>query len=346
MEIQIGNNIKTLRRQHGMTQEELALRLNVTAAAVSKWENLDSYPDISTLIPLAEVFGVTLDSLMGYDIEREEAEVANILDEYNRLTVTGRFQEASELISKAYSERPNNFRLIRAHMKNLAKSGGTAQHADELKRLADCILDGCQDEQTRLDALFVKAQIEYAEGRQDAALTIVDGFPDRAQNNLVKTAQLLQKSPEKSLYERRAAVGLAEIAAMYNVMSIISDEKIPLAERIKRCEKLGDGFGDLRDETGEIFPAMLAWMTYSHLNLRLTKSGADNDIITRLTDKELTAAKALDMLNAEPIKTVNGSKVAERLREHYETAEHPEYAHLRSDPEYLNVLKKHADQSK
>ena len=342
MELQIGNNIKNLRKQHDMTQEELAGRLNVTAAAVSKWENLDSFPDISTLIPLAEVFGVTLDSLMGYDIEREEAEVANILDEHSRLTVSGRFQEASEQISKAYSERPNNFKLIRAHMKNLAKSGGTAQRANELKRLADCILDGCQDEQTRLDALFVKAQIEYAKGRKDAALKIVDSFPDRAQNNLVKTAQLLQKSPEKSFYERCAAVRLAETAAMYNVMSIISDEKIPLAERIKRCEKLGDGFGNLRDETGEILPAMLAWMTYSHLNLRLTKSGADNEIITRLTDKELTAAKAFDMLNAEPIKTVNVSKITERMRKHYEMAEHPEYAHLRSDPEYLNVLKKHA----
>lgn len=129
---------------------------------------------------------------------------------------------------------------------------------------------------------------------------------------------------------------------MYNVMSIISDEKIPLAERIKRCEKLGDGFGNLRDETGEILPATLAWMTYSHLNLRLTKSGADNEIITRLTDKELTATKAFDMLNAEPIKTVNVSKITERMRKHYEMAEHPEYAHLRSGPEYLNVLKKHA----
>ena len=60
MKLQIGNNIKNLHRQYGMTQEKLAGRLNVTAAAIFKWENLGSYSDVSILIPLAEVFGSIL----------------------------------------------------------------------------------------------------------------------------------------------------------------------------------------------------------------------------------------------------------------------------------------------
>lgn len=332
MELQIGNNIKNLRRQRGMTQEELAVRLNITAAAISKWENKDSYPDISVLIPIAEVFGVTLDELMGYDLKCEEAEVTKTLNDYNHLTVSGKFNEASKLIASAYITRPNNYRLIRAYMKDIAKNGVSNRHIDELKRLAECILNGCQDEQMRLDALFVKAQIEYAENRHEEALRIVKGFPERTQINLVKTAQLLpHNSPEKQLYERKAAVRLAEIAAMYNTMSIISDEKISLAERIGRCEKLGDRLSSLRDETGEILPAIMAWMTYSHLNLRLTKMCADKDIIVRLTDKELAAAKAFDMLNEESDKSVGDTKLAEKMRRHYETAEHPEYVRLREN---------------
>ena len=339
MELQIGNNIKNLRKQRGMTQEELAGLLNVTAAAVSKWENQDSCPDISALIPLAEVFGVTLDVLMGYDLKREESMVTKTLKDYNELTVNGRFDEASELIAKAYAARPNNYRIIRAYMKDIVKNGVSHSRIDELKRLAGCILDGCQDEQTRLDALFVRAQIEYAEGRKEEAICITKDFPKRTQINLVKTAQLLpRESSEKPFYERKAAVGLAEIAAMYNTMSIISDEKIPLDERISRCEKLGDGLSALRDETGEILPAIMAWMTYSHLNLRLTKIGADKDIIVRLTNKELDAAKAFDKLNGESDKHVGDTKLAEKTLNHYKTAEHPEYAKLKQDDEYLKLL--------
>ena len=63
MKLSIGENIKTMRRKCGFTQEELAARLAVTPQAVSKWENGNGTPDISQLIPLAQIFGITTDSL-------------------------------------------------------------------------------------------------------------------------------------------------------------------------------------------------------------------------------------------------------------------------------------------
>ena len=65
MKITIGTNIKRLRSDKGITQEQLAEAMNVTCAAVSKWERSESYPDISMLQPLAFYFGVSLDELMG-----------------------------------------------------------------------------------------------------------------------------------------------------------------------------------------------------------------------------------------------------------------------------------------
>ncbi len=65
MEIAIGENIKKLRRSKGITQEQLAEVLNVTNAAVSKWERGGSLPDITLLLPLAEYFGVSVDELLG-----------------------------------------------------------------------------------------------------------------------------------------------------------------------------------------------------------------------------------------------------------------------------------------
>ena len=67
MEITIGENIRRLRIERRMTQEQLAEILNVTNAAVSKWERGDSFPDITMLFPIADYFGVSVDALMGHE---------------------------------------------------------------------------------------------------------------------------------------------------------------------------------------------------------------------------------------------------------------------------------------
>ena len=63
----IGQSIKKLRKERNLTQEELAEQLNVTAQAVSKWENETGLPDISQVVPLASVFGVSTDALFGME---------------------------------------------------------------------------------------------------------------------------------------------------------------------------------------------------------------------------------------------------------------------------------------
>ena len=60
----LGNYIKTLRLEKGMTQAELAEQLHVTDKAVSKWERDLSYPDISLYPKLADVFGVPVSKLL------------------------------------------------------------------------------------------------------------------------------------------------------------------------------------------------------------------------------------------------------------------------------------------
>lgn len=61
----LGERIKYHRKRLGLTQEQLAERMRVSAQAVSKWENNLSCPDISVLPELADVFDISLDELMG-----------------------------------------------------------------------------------------------------------------------------------------------------------------------------------------------------------------------------------------------------------------------------------------
>lgn len=60
-----GSMIAQLRKQRGMTQLELAEQMGVTDKAVSKWERDLSFPDVSSLPRLAEIFEVSVDDLMG-----------------------------------------------------------------------------------------------------------------------------------------------------------------------------------------------------------------------------------------------------------------------------------------
>jgi len=65
MDQTLGKRIAANRKKLGLTQEQLAEKLGVTAQAVSKWENDQSCPDISMLPRLAQVFGISTDALLG-----------------------------------------------------------------------------------------------------------------------------------------------------------------------------------------------------------------------------------------------------------------------------------------
>lgn len=74
----VGGIIKTLRKDKGMTQLELALCLNVTDRAVSKWERGLGCPDISLLTRLSEIFSVDIGSIIDGDMEENEKRSGNM----------------------------------------------------------------------------------------------------------------------------------------------------------------------------------------------------------------------------------------------------------------------------
>lgn len=86
----IANNLVTLRRQHNMTQLELAEALNYSDKAISKWERGESVPDVAVLKQMAVLFGVTLDYLVEEEHRPEERPIppdAHL--QRNRRIITG-----------------------------------------------------------------------------------------------------------------------------------------------------------------------------------------------------------------------------------------------------------------
>lgn len=75
MNIQLADRLVTLRKEHKLSQEALAEKLGLSRQAISKWERAEASPDTDNLIALAEIYGVSLDTLLGNnDGESEKAE--------------------------------------------------------------------------------------------------------------------------------------------------------------------------------------------------------------------------------------------------------------------------------
>lgn len=74
--ININSNLVFLRKANGMTLEEVADKINVSRQAVAKWENGDTIPDIMNCISLANLYDVSVDDLLHYDGQTEEAIIA------------------------------------------------------------------------------------------------------------------------------------------------------------------------------------------------------------------------------------------------------------------------------
>ena len=111
----MGQIIKDLRKKNGFTQEELAERLGVTYQAVSKWENDTGMPDISQVVPLASIFGVSTDVLFGIADTTENEEAWKIVQHADGIEKYGEVEtylNAYDVLLDGLKKYPNNLIIM------------------------------------------------------------------------------------------------------------------------------------------------------------------------------------------------------------------------------------------
>ena len=69
MKLSLPANISKLRKEHSMTQEQLAEALGVTFASVSKWERGVATPELNLIAEMADLFGVSFDTIVGFEVQ-------------------------------------------------------------------------------------------------------------------------------------------------------------------------------------------------------------------------------------------------------------------------------------
>jgi len=141
----MGQIIRRLRKERNLTQEELAEQLNITAQAVSRWESETGMPDISQIVPLANVFGVTTDVLFGMRNQNADAEVEHFIQAMekklcNRPENVSRYEhglECCNAIQELLKVYPNHHRLLAYSLGNIVSLLDFYRCGEEMKNKSD-----------------------------------------------------------------------------------------------------------------------------------------------------------------------------------------------------------------
>ncbi len=351
MEPNIGQNIKHLRRENDMTQEQLAQLLCISSAAVSKWEAGNSYPDITMLLPLAQIFSVSIDELMGFDQKATHADIERIIGESRRAHLCGDFSHAVEILSDARKKYPHDYQIMHHYMWEIAgwqvdnDPAVLLSHREEFLQICDCILNGCNQEQLRLEALTMKAKLLHASGDTPGALRIFSEFPSSAQNSGHKTEQLFAKdTPEFLYWNEKNMYGMLDGTFVKIARYMWYDPNASSEARKRRIEHLADVFLALSEEEGNDFLSVCAQMLYSFLANQLSCDTNVPEII-RIRQKQFEAMEKMHILSTTSIplaellqKTYGSIRPAEWLVEWLTTTKHPQHVSLRDKRDYVAML--------
>ena len=108
----VGNVIKKYRKKKGMTQEQMAARLGVTAPAVNKWEKGGTLPDVALLAPIARLLGITTDELLSFKDDLTDEEIDQYLSGLQKDLESKDFHDVFLSVKEKIEEYPNCEKLI------------------------------------------------------------------------------------------------------------------------------------------------------------------------------------------------------------------------------------------
>ena len=145
----IGSNIKKLRRERDITQEQLAEFLHLTPSAISQWETDRVLPDIQYLPKLAHLFKVSSDEILGINVEANDEEINRIYQEVRELWCTARRSEAEKLCREGIDRFPNAYILMEELAWNLSYSNNSKDREESIS-LFELIRENVPDELSKI----------------------------------------------------------------------------------------------------------------------------------------------------------------------------------------------------
>lgn len=209
MKMNIGANIRELRKKRGITQEQLAESIGISFQAVSKWETGTSLPDITLVPVLAAYFGVTTDALLSFDRGEMERDIGRIVDEAfaYRESDPGKSREILEAGLAKYPDNDVLRNNVLYTMNYTAAPDAAIAYASRL--IADTDNSGI-----RYDALRFLAYAYCAKGDRNAAVSALDQVPELYFTKLSEMAFVAEGQAKHDAAEKQLWISFETVIQM------------------------------------------------------------------------------------------------------------------------------------
>ena len=211
MNITIGNKIKELRKQRGITQEQLAENIGISFQAVSKWENNIALPDITLVPTLAGFFGVSIDELFDYNLRELQEKIKKICDEAYIYRESDP-QKAREILEEGLKKYPNNDILLNNLLYVLVEAGETIQIAGKL-------VSATNEADVKYDALRFLAGAYNEKGEYESAKAALDQIPELYFTKLTEAASIYKGYAGYEAAEKQKFVSYEQLLQMCDIIS-------------------------------------------------------------------------------------------------------------------------------
>lgn len=211
----IGKEIKNLRRSKDLTQEQLAEYLNVSVSAVSQWESGKTIPDISLVLSLANFFSVTLDELFGRSDIRKEQEFEQYRKKNAEYGSSGEIFKQIALWREAVQKYPGNFECLINLAGSLEETfycGGEIkdieENAKECVAICERIVRDCTEAGIREQAIkilvyaYCEKNLSLANEEKAVEYANMAGSMFNTREQLLECAYFTEESKEKRLTQK------------------------------------------------------------------------------------------------------------------------------------------------
>ena len=156
--VKLGDKIRELRKQRGISQEKLAEHLGVTFQAVSKWESGATMPDVLLIPAIASFFEISTDELFDYSLYETEKKVEAIVDEYSKCWGNSGTCEnpkrCEEIIREGLKKYPGNDILLNCLIGTIP----IPERAEEVIEIGKQLVQSTRRDEIRLDAYRIMAE--------------------------------------------------------------------------------------------------------------------------------------------------------------------------------------------
>ena len=193
----VGEVIRRKRKEQGLTQEQVAQRLGVSAPAVNKWEKGSSYPDITILPVLARLLNTDINTLLCFQEELSDNEIAEICNEIAVIMDEQGMETAFDAAEQKVREYPNCGKLI--HMMAsmvqglLMMSGGWStdreKYEEKIYSWYERVTECSGDEQVKNAAAYMLASEYIKKKEYEKARKMIDSLPKQQADKRILNAR-------------------------------------------------------------------------------------------------------------------------------------------------------------